>query len=151
MKDSNTRSLVKGISWRVAGTSDTFFIAYIFFGDFSIAAPIAATEVATKIILYYFHERIWNIIPWGRLTNKPAHYRSLIKGISWRLFGSIDTVFISFLYSGNPLGSLKVGVTEILTKIALYYLHERLWALIKWGRVFELKQKEIIVEGEENN
>lgn len=65
MKDSNLRSLVKGVSWRVVGTIDTFVLAYIYFGDIKIAAPIAATEVLTKIFLYYLHERIWNIIPWS--------------------------------------------------------------------------------------
>jgi uncharacterized membrane protein len=144
MKDSNLRSLVKGVSWRVVGTIDTFVLAYIYFGDIKIAAPIAATEVLTKIFLYYLHERIWNIIHWGRHSKKPAHFRSLLKGISWRLFGSIDTTLISYLYSGNPWNSLKVGGTEVLTKIGLFYLHERLWAQIKWGRIFTVAQKEIV-------
>jgi uncharacterized membrane protein len=143
MKDTNARSLVKGISWRMVGTIDTFVIAYLYFGELSIAAPIAATEVLTKIILYYFHERIWNIIYWGRHTHKPTKLRSLIKGISWRFFGSLDTILISFMYSGNPLSSMKVGGTEVLTKIGLFYLHERLWAQIKWGRIFILLAKEI--------
>ena len=144
MKDSNLRSLIKGISWRAIGTIDTFVLAYIYFGNVSIAAPIAATEVFTKIFLYYLHERIWNVIPWGRRFKKTAHLRSLFKGISWRFFGSIDTTLISYLYSGNPLISLKVGGTEVLTKIGLFYLHERLWAQIKWGRIFITKQEEII-------
>ncbi len=143
MKDSNLRSLVKGVSWRVVGTIDTFVLAYIYFGDIKIAAPIAATEVLTKIFLYYLHERIWNIIPWGRSSRRPAHLRSLLKGISWRFFGSIDTTLISYLYSGNPWNSLKVGGSEVLTKIGLFYLHERLWAQIKWGRIFTVVQKEI--------
>lgn len=144
MRDTNARSLLKGISWRMVGTIDTFVIAYFYFGDITIAAPIAITEVLTKIILYYFHERIWNLINWGRHANKPAHVRSFVKGISWRFFGSIDTIIISFIYSGNPLSSMKVGGTEILTKVGLFYLHERLWAQIKWGRIFNVQPKEVI-------
>ena len=144
MKDSNIRSLTKGISWRIVGTIDTFVLAYFYFGDLSIAAPIAATEVFTKIFLYYLHERLWNLVEWGRNSGRPAHYRSLLKGINWRLFGSLDTVFISFLYSGNSLNSLKLGGTEVLTKIGLFYLHERLWSIIKWGRVYEIRKSETI-------
>jgi uncharacterized membrane protein len=144
MKDSNLRSLVKGISWRVIGTIDTFILAYFYFGDLKIAAPIAATEVFTKIFLYYLHERLWNTIPWGRFSNRPAHIRSLIKGISWRFFGSLDTTLISYIYSGNPWNSLKVGGSEVLTKIGLFYLHERLWAQIKWGRIYSVIIEEVV-------
>ena len=136
MKDSNIRSLVKGLSWRVIGTIDTFLLSFFIIGSVKVASLTAFTEVATKIILYFLHERIWNSIHWGRNKNKPAHIRSLTKGVSWRIFGSIDTIIISFIYSGNPLGSLKLGASELMTKIALFYLHERIWAQIKWGRIF---------------
>ena len=139
MKDSNVRSFVKGVSWRLVGTIDTFVLAYVIFGEVKIAAPIAATEVFTKIFLYYLHERIWNIIKCGRKFGKPSHFRSLIKGVSWRFFGSLDTVFISLFYSGNILNSFKLGGTEVLTKIGLFYLHERLWSIIKWGRIYEVR------------
>ena len=140
MKDSNLRSLIKGISWRIIGTIDTFVIAFFYFEDISIAAPIAATEVLTKIFLYYLHERIWNVVHWGRLsTRKPSHIRSITKGVSWRIFGTIDTILISYFYSGIILGALKVGASEVLTKIGLYYLHERLWAKISWGRILEIQ------------
>ncbi|MEI6764043.1 MAG: DUF2061 domain-containing protein [Bacteroidota bacterium] len=136
MKDTNVRSLVKGISWRAVGTVDTFLLALLFFGDLRLAAPIAATEVFSKILLFYFHERLWNVISWGRLDGKPSHLRSIVKGVSWRFMGSVDTIIISWIYSGNPLGAFKIGASEVITKIALFYLHERVWALVRWGRVY---------------
>ncbi len=136
MKDSNARSLVKGISWRIIGTIDTFFLAFLIFGDIGKALPIALTEIATKIILYFLHERAWNLIRWGRDQQHIAHLRSLAKGISWRFFGSIDTMIISWFYTGNPLGAFTMGASEVLTKVFLFYVHERLWTLIKWGRIF---------------
>ncbi len=134
-KDTKARSLVKGITWRVVGTIDTFLLAYLFLGEFSLAGPIALTEVATKILLYFLHERLWNLVGWGRKDGHVSHLRSIIKGISWRVFGTIDTILISWIYSGNPWGALKIGISEVLTKVLLYYLHERLWALFKWGRI----------------
>ena len=142
MKDSNSRSLVKGISWRTIGTIDTFIVAYFYFGDLSLAAPIAATEVVTKIFLYYLHERMWNVISWGRIDKSGAsHIRSIVKGINWRFIGSMDTMVISYLYSGNPLSSFFIGSTELFTKVFLFYLHERVWNSFKWGRI-----KEVAVE-----
>ncbi|NVO01352.1 MAG: DUF2061 domain-containing protein [Bacteroidetes bacterium] len=151
MKDSNLRSFIKGVSWRIIGTIDTFILSYFIIGSVKVATLTAFTEVATKIILYFLHERIWNVIPWGRQKNKPAHLRSLAKGISWRFFGSIDTIFISFIYSGNPLGSIKLGTSELLTKVALFYIHERVWALINWGRIFEKELIEVNISSQKNS
>lgn len=60
------RSLVKAISWRVTGSIDTILLSWLFTGDMRIAAAIGLTEVATKMVLYYVHERAWNRIPLGR-------------------------------------------------------------------------------------
>jgi len=54
MRDSNLRSLIKGVSWRVIGTIDTFILAYIYFGSAKIAAPIAATKYSPKFSFIIF-------------------------------------------------------------------------------------------------
>ncbi|MCB1379522.1 MAG: DUF2061 domain-containing protein [Alphaproteobacteria bacterium] len=61
------RSIAKTASWRVLGSLDTLLLGYIFTGSFVIAGSIASTEVITKIILYYFHERGWAHVRWGRM------------------------------------------------------------------------------------
>tara|TARA_B100000941_G_C28050483_1_gene324255 strand:+ start:179 stop:394 length:216 start_codon:yes stop_codon:yes gene_type:complete len=58
-KIKKERHLAKTITWRVIATSDTFLIAWIVTGEINWAAGIAGIEVLTKMILYYFHERIW--------------------------------------------------------------------------------------------
>ena len=60
------RSLAKTISWRVLGSLDTLLLGYIFSGSLKIAGSIASTEVLTKVALYYFHERGWAHVKWGR-------------------------------------------------------------------------------------
>ncbi len=137
MKDSRIRSVMKGVSWRIVATMDTFFLAFVIFGSIQIAAPIAGTEILTKIILYFFHERAWNLISWGRDAHAPKRARSLAKGVSWRIFGGIDTIAIASLYSGNTFGAFQLGAFEVATKIFIYFAHERVWALIKWGRIYE--------------
>jgi len=68
MADSHTRSVAKAVSWRVTGTVDTFLISWLITGHVATAGGIAATEVLTKVVLFYFHERSWNLIRWGRPT-----------------------------------------------------------------------------------
>lgn len=57
--DSNLKSILKTISWRVVGTIDTMLISYIITGNFATAFSIGSVEVVTKMILYYLHERVW--------------------------------------------------------------------------------------------
>lgn len=66
MSDTNLRSLAKAISWRVTGTIDTFIISWIITGQALLASGIALTEILTKIILFWAHERIWNRISWQK-------------------------------------------------------------------------------------
>ena len=66
MNVSKSRSAVKAITWRVVGTTDTFIVSYFVTKKPFVAASIASLEVLTKTILYYFHERGWNKIQWGR-------------------------------------------------------------------------------------
>lgn len=58
----------------------------------------------------------------------------MAKAFSWRLFGSIATGLIVFLFTGSFEISLGVGALDFIAKLALYYLHERVWDSIPWGR-----------------
>lgn len=60
------RSVVKAISWRVVGTLDTLIISYMLIGEIVLATSIATVDFVTKMILYFFHERLWNRIKWGK-------------------------------------------------------------------------------------
>ena len=60
------RSIAKAISWRVVGTLDTLIVSYVLTGEIALATSIASVDFVTKMILYFFHERIWNRIKWGR-------------------------------------------------------------------------------------
>ena len=60
------RSVAKAISWRVIGTLDTLLISYMLTGEVAIAASIASIDFVTKMFLYFFHERLWNKINWGK-------------------------------------------------------------------------------------
>jgi uncharacterized membrane protein len=61
-KDSNAKSLLKSVSWRIVGTIDTIIISYFVTGQVVMALSIGSVEVFSKIILYYFHERAWESV-----------------------------------------------------------------------------------------
>lgn len=63
------------------------------------------------------------------------HYRSVIKAISWRTVGTIDTIIVSYFITGNLVMAVSIGSIEVITKMFLYYLHERAWDRTNFGRI----------------
>ncbi|HYQ56956.1 MAG TPA: DUF2061 domain-containing protein [Draconibacterium sp.] len=68
------RSIVKTISWRTIGTIDTILISWFVVGDINFAVTIGGVELFTKMTLYFFHERAWNKINFGRVKDTPIEY-----------------------------------------------------------------------------
>jgi len=62
-------------------------------------------------------------------------YRSIVKAVSWRLTGTLDTIIVSFIVSRKIGIALAIGGIEVFTKITLYYCHERFWNRISFGRI----------------
>jgi uncharacterized membrane protein len=63
--------------------------------------------------------------------------RSIVKTISWRTVGTIDTIIISWIIVGNVNFAITIGGVELFTKMALYFLHERAWNKSNFGRMKE--------------
>ncbi len=64
-----------------------------------------------------------------------THVRSVVKAISWRVMATLVTGVLAFLFTGNMLIAIGIGSSEALSKIFLFWGHERLWDRIRWGRV----------------
>ena len=69
MKVTKLRSLFKTISWRIVGTLDTMALGWIITGSPLIGLKIGTLELFTKMILYYFHERLWLQSKYGTQDN----------------------------------------------------------------------------------
>jgi len=69
MREYRLRSVIKAVSWRLLATFTTILIVFIFTRKLLLSLGIGVVEVTAKILFYYFHERIWSTISWG----KPKH------------------------------------------------------------------------------
>jgi uncharacterized membrane protein len=71
-------------------------------------------------------------------TPRPAggdtHLRSVVKAFTWRATGTLDTFVVALLITGSTKFAGSIALTELLTKIALYYGHERAWSFVPWGK-----------------
>ena len=63
-----------------------------------------------------------------------GHVRSLVKAATWRVTGTVDTFILSFFFTKSVKLASSIAFTEVVTKIALFYVHERVWNRITWGR-----------------
>jgi len=71
-----------------------------------------------------------------KVIAKDKHWRSVIKGVSWRVTGTIDTIVISWFVTHKLSVAFSIGFIEVFTKVALYYFHERIWERITIGRTY---------------
>ncbi len=60
--------------------------------------------------------------------------RSILKAISWRIIGTLDTFLISLLITGKFKFAISISGIELLTEFSLYFMHERIWTRIKFGK-----------------
>jgi uncharacterized membrane protein len=125
---SRKRHIAKTFTWRAVGTLDTVLISWIITGNPLTGMKIGLSEVVTKMVLYYLHERLW-----FRIRLVESQKRHILKTLSWRAIGTLDTIVLSWIITGNPLTGLKIGSVEVITKMVLYYLHERAWYNTNYG------------------
>ena len=149
--ETNRRSMVKALTWRVIASLDTTVIAYfVTGGDIKKAVAIGGFEVLTKMVIYFFHERAWNKIKWGkRIEDLPGvktadtKRRSVVKATTWRILGTLDTFILSNVLTKNVKHATGIALIELITKPILYFFHERFWNSVIWGkREFEQLENE---------
>lgn len=152
-RETVRRSVIKAISWRIVGTIDTFLLSYLlitFIGPLfgmdashnpaqvaQMAGFIAIAEVVTKLVIYTVHEQIWTRIPWGLSVlshgSPERHSRTLVKTATWRVLASLDTMLLAWFFTGNVLTAISIGGLEVITKLILYFFHERVWLRLSYG------------------
>ncbi len=125
---SQKRHILKTITWRVIGTIDTVILSWIISGSPTVGLKIGFVEVITKMALYYLHERFW-----FNSALRNSNKRHLIKTLTWRIVGTLDTMLLAWFITGNPMTGLKIGTAEVVTKMILYYLHEKVWYKVNYG------------------
>lgn len=116
------------------------------------AGYIAIAEVVTKLVIYTIHEQIWTRVQWGipatygTMSESPESpksaesperpesiARSTAKTATWRILASLDTMLLAWFFTGNVLTAISIGGFEVITKLFLYFFHERVWLKIPFG------------------
>lgn len=132
------RHIAKSLTWRLVGTIDTFVFAWLITGDFSNGISISGITTFTKLVWYYIHEHLW-----FNSSITDSNKRHILKTFTWRGVGTLDTVLFVWLITGNPFTGLKIGGIETVSKMLLYFGHEKLWYKINFGLDMRNKEKRL--------
>ena len=141
MKVTKNRSLIKSISYRVIGFVNTFLISFLVINDgvnektIKYSLYLALLVLIIKAITYYLHERFWNIFDFGRLNKTASKMRSILKALTWRIAASTITLISAILITSNLEWTKSIVIYEFINGILIYYVHERIWNRLNWGRI----------------
>jgi adenylylsulfate kinase len=71
-RESHTRSVMKALSWRVTGTVATTALVFFFTRRFALSLAVGGLEFASKIVMFWAHERVWDRLRFGKQQVQPA-------------------------------------------------------------------------------
>lgn len=125
------RHIAKTFTWRIVASLTTFLLTLFFFKEDPNATQkainVAILEAILKMVLYYFHERIW----FRMRIRVRSNVRHLLKTVTWRVLASATTFAIAYLIFKNDEFAIQkasgIAVAEVFLKMILYYVHERIW------------------------
>ena len=140
------RHIAKSLTWRFIGTIDTLVFAWLITGDLSEGISISGFTTLTKLLWYYVHERLW-----FNSSITDSNKRHILKTFTWRGIGTLDTVLFGWLITGNPFTGLKIGGIETVSKMLLYFGHEKLWYKINYGLDRRNREKRLKMIKEQKN
>ena len=133
--DTNTRTLAKTVTYRLATFVLTYLITMLLTGQQTTSAGIAILSLTAGSLTFIIHERIWTRVKWGNLGGFDRKVRSVIKTITYRLW-SLFIVFVLGLFFGlGATEALSVTVVLNIMYLLTHYTNERVWNRVKWGKI----------------
>lgn len=137
--ETHGRSVAKTLTVRVLFTLSHFLNGYIVTGTWALSAQIAGVATLINMFLFWAHERAWNWAQWNRnpadgLMFKDGQPRTISKSVTWRILITCSNFLIPYFLTGSMGKALAFLTIATFLNIAIYYLHERAWNRIGWGK-----------------
>jgi uncharacterized membrane protein len=136
--ESTQRSLAKAFGWRLTAAVITLVSGLVFSKDLSTAASIVASDFVTKSGTMFLGERVWNKVSWGKGKKSDGAQRSLAKAVLWRIFAAANTLVCGAFLAKDFSIAAKIAGSDTIVKTALFYVNERIWAKVEWGKQYDI-------------
>lgn len=134
------RTIAKTVSWRLLLTASHIVNGLIVSGSIMIGLQIAGLAAIINSILYWLHERAWNIFQWNRKDKEETgtfvegNPRTISKIVTWRILITVSNFVIPFILTGSFGQAVLFAGLATVVNMVLYYTHERVWNMFNWGK-----------------
>ena len=132
--DTNTRTLAKTVTYRLATFVLTYLITMLLTGQQTTSAGIAILSLTVGSLTFIIHERIWTRVKWGNLGGFDRKVRSAVKTFTYRLWSLFIVFVIGILFGLGGTEALSVTVVLNIMYLLTHYTNERVWNRVKWGK-----------------
>lgn len=134
--ETHIRTITKTVLYRICSTIMIMAIAKAFGASNGGAAGVGLTVLIMGAATYYLHDRAWLLFGWGRTDGKDSNARTIAKTIAYRIVILILSIFTSLVFiSGSITTAIMYGVTSIPAYMVLYFVMEKIFNAISWGKV----------------
>lgn len=133
--DTNFRTAVKTFSYRCAAALSVFLAALVMGHGGAFGLNFVILSFTVGFVSFFLHERVWNMVRWGRNGIDDTRLRSAVKTITWRAW-AFCVLFVTALILGlKSNDALAWSIVSNVLFIVVHYIHERVWNLVTWGKV----------------
>ena len=137
--ETQLRTFFKVVSWRVVITIIHLANALIATGNLMLGLQIAGLATVINSILFWAHERTWNLFIWNRRAKNSSKFtegnpRSISKMLSWRLLITSSNFFIPFIITGSWGSAVIFAGLATVINMFTFWAHERAWNKINYGK-----------------
>lgn len=135
--ETHSRTLLKTIAYRVLCTIAIYLIAVALGAESAASGTLALTIVVLGTVLYYAHDRVWNLIDWHKdSVGQESARRSIVKTIAYRLLTVVIAVILArLIITDSNQMAISFAVSQFIVNMLLYYAVERAFNKLHMGRI----------------
>ena len=133
--DSNTRTVVKTLSYRTAVAVSIFLAALAMDYSAGFGLTFVVLSYTVGFASFWIQEKLWNMVSWQRIENNDTRIRSIAKTVTWRLWSMFVLFVLGMILGLSSAHALEWTIVTNILFIVVHYTHERIWNLITWGKL----------------
>lgn len=133
--DSNIRTVVKTLSYRTAVAVSIFLAALAMNYSAGFGLTFVVLSYTVGFVSFWIQEKLWNMVKWQRVDNNDTRIRSVAKTVTWRLWSMFVLFVIGLILGLSSAHALEWTIVTNILFVVVHYTHERIWNLIKWGKL----------------
>ena len=133
--DSNIRTVVKTLSYRTAVAVSIFLAALAMNYSAGFGLTFVVLSYTVGFVSFWIQEKLWNMVKWQRVDNNDTRIRSVEKTVTWRLWSMFVLFVIGLILGLSSAHALEWTIVTNILFVVVHYTHERIWNLIKWGKL----------------